>query len=356
MFLSHRGELLFIRDQRDRVKSGLGIGLPDHKETAKMNKKMKRKEQDEESQMRQIKSKEAYQYKTRTVPVDSIEDAADENENFIEENSNDLDFVAQLKVKSSQNRVDLTNLARESIRSGVSVRAKASLATALLIDLKIVTKEDSHLIVDPTKVQRARTRVMESEKADGLKEIKDSKLECIFFDGRRDKTKMIIEDEDGDEFARTEMEEHYTLTDPHKYLTHVTPEEGTRAKGTAEKVLEFLEEIAQLQSVKIVGGDSTASNTGWKQGAIHHLEVANKEKVLWDICLLHINELSLRHVMKEQGMETSGANSFTGELGHLIEDEVNLYELNENFEVLDFGQEMRELPEDIIADLSTDQK
>ena len=181
-------ELLFIRDQRDRVKSGLGIGLPDHKQTAKMNKKMKRKEQDEESQMRQIESQEAYQHKTRTVPVDSIEDAADENENFIEENSNDLDFVAQLKVKSSQNRVDLTNLARESIRSGVFVRATASLATALLIDLKIVTKEDSHLIVDPTKVQRARTRVMESEKADSLKAIKDSKLECIFVDGRRDKT------------------------------------------------------------------------------------------------------------------------------------------------------------------------
>ena len=212
-------ELLFIRDQRDRVKSGLGIGLPDHKETAKMNKKMKRKEQDEESQMRQIESQEAYQHKTRTVPVDSIEDAADENENFIEENSNDLDFLAQLKVKSSQNRVELTGLARESIRSGVSVRATASLATALLIDLKIVTKEDSHLIVDPTKVQRARTRVMESEKADALKEIKDSKLECIFVDGRRDKTEMIIVDEDGDEFARTEMEEHYTLIDPYKYST-----------------------------------------------------------------------------------------------------------------------------------------
>ena len=344
-------ELLFIRDQRDRVKSGLGIGLPDHKETAKMNKKMKRKEQDEESQMRQIESQKAYQHKTRTVPVDSIEDAADENENFIEENSNDLDFVAQLKVKSSQNRVDLTNLARESIRSGVSVRA-----TALLIDLKIVTKEDSHLIVDPTKVQRARTRVMESEKADGLKEIKDSKLECIFFDGRRDKTKMIIVDEDGDEFARTEMEEHYTLTDPHKYLTHVTPEEGTGAKGTAEKVIEFLEDVNQLENVKIIGGDSTNSNTGWKNGSIHLIEAAKKEKVLWDICLLHINELSLRHLMKDQGMETSGSNSFTGELGDLVKDEVHLYEVNNNFEILDFGCELRELPEEVIADLSTDQK
>ena len=31
--------------------------------------------------------------------------------------SNDLDFVARLKMKSSQNRVDLSNRARESIRN-----------------------------------------------------------------------------------------------------------------------------------------------------------------------------------------------------------------------------------------------
>ena len=36
-------------------------------------------------------------------------------------------------------------------------------------------------------------------------------------------------------------------------------------------------------------------------------------------------------------METSGANSFTGELGQLIKDEVHLYEVNDNF--LDFGCE-----------------
>ena len=33
---------------------------------------------------------------------------------------------------------------------------------------------------------------------------------------------MIVDDEDGGEFARTDIEEHYTLTDPHNYLTQVT--------------------------------------------------------------------------------------------------------------------------------------
>ena len=161
----------------NRVKGGLGIGLPDHIETAKVNAKLKRKKQDEDIQIKKGEQQKAYEHEIRSVHVDSIEDGADENDNFIEENCNDLDFVTQLKMKSSQNRVDLTNLARESIRSGVSVRATASLATALLIDLKIVTKEDSHLIVDPTKVQRARIKVMASEKCEAQKEIEESKLE-----------------------------------------------------------------------------------------------------------------------------------------------------------------------------------
>ena len=134
---------------------------------------------------------------------------------------------------------------------------------------------------------------MASEKCEALEEIHESKLECVFFDGRRDKSKVIVVDKDGDEFARRGIEEHYTLTDPHKYLTHVTPEEGTGAKGTAEKVIDFSEDVNQLENVKIIGGDSTNSNTGWKEGSIHHIEAAKNEEVLWDICLLHINELSL---------------------------------------------------------------
>ena len=73
---------------------------------------------------------------------------------------------------------------------------------------------------------------------------------------------MLVVDSDGDEFARTESEEHYTLTDPHNYLTHVTPEEGTGARGTAQKVVEYLTEVDPLENVTIIGGDSTSSNTG----------------------------------------------------------------------------------------------
>ena len=50
---------------------------------------------------------------------------------------------------------------------------------------------------------------------------------------------MIVEDEDGDEFARTQDEEHYTITDPYNYLTQVNLYEGTGAKGTADKIIQY---------------------------------------------------------------------------------------------------------------------
>ena len=71
---------------------------------------------------------------------------------------------------------------------------------------------------------------------------------------------------------------------------------------------------------------------------------------------VNTNELPLRHVMKDQGMETSGANSFTGEIGDLIKGDVHMYEVNDKLEVLELGNELRDIPEEVVTDLSTDQK
>ena len=347
-------ELLFIRDQRNRDRKGLMIGGKDDKESKRLEKMLKRKAEEEAS------LRERWEISQQEEEVNNnqfgAEDVLEDDDNNNEDVDVDPDFSLALKKKSSQNRIKLDNLARESLRGGVSVRKTAQLATALLIDLKLVSKEEAHLIVDHHKVQRARDKVMEELRDEAEKDVEESELMCIFFDGRKDKTKVIVEDEEGDEFARTQFEEHYTLTDPHKYLTHFTPDEGSGAKGVATKVVEFLSDAKQLENVKVVGGDSTSPNTGWKEGAIHHIETGKGEKVLWDICMLHTNELPLRHLMKNLGMETTGANTFSGVLGQLVKDDVHEFEVNENFEKLEFATDLRELPDYIVADLSTDQK
>ena len=154
--------------------------------------------------------------------------------------------------------------------------------------------------------------------------IENSEVQVVFFDERKDQTKMLVEDEDREQFSRTLPESHYTLTDPYNYLTHLTPEEGTGAQGTADVILEWLKDVGQLENVKVLGGVTTNSMTGWEGGAIHYIEVGKMEKVVWDICLLHTNELGLRHVMKSKGLETSGKICYSGEIGGLFKGDVHL--------------------------------
>ena len=60
--------------------------------------------------------------------------------------------------------------------------------------------------------------------------------------------------------------------------------------------------------------------------------------------------------MSAQGLKTSGANSFTGELGKLLKGDVQNYEVNANFEVIHNANEMRDIPDTIVKDLNKDQK
>ena len=65
--------------------------------------------------------------------------------------------------------------------------------------------------------------------------------------------------------------------------THITSKEVTGEKGVADKLLEFIKE----DNVKLLGGESNNTNTGWQDGSIHHIEVGFERKLLWDICQLY---------------------------------------------------------------------
>ena len=57
---------------------------------------------------------------------------------------------------SSQNRVKLTHTTKTSIRYGLSERAAAAMATATLLDFKIIDKENTSLVVDKNKIARGK--------------------------------------------------------------------------------------------------------------------------------------------------------------------------------------------------------
>ena len=108
-----------------------------------------------------------------------------------------------------------------------------------------------------------------------------------------------------------------------------------------------------MENLNLVGSDSTSSMTGVNNGAIRCMEEIIYRPLQWAICLLHLNELPLRHVFITLDGTTKSPDAFSGPIGSNLGDTVSNWEVvnfkkipNPNFPIL---------PNDVIDDLSTDQ-
>ena len=63
--------------------------------------------------------------------------------------------------------------------------------------------------------------------------------------------------------------------------------------------------------------------TGKSKGFIASLETLIGRTLQWVICLLHLNELPLRHVFINLYDVTSGPDSFSGPIGKQLNDAVS---------------------------------
>jgi hypothetical protein len=84
-------------------------------------------------------------------------------------------------------RIPLPNLAMQADRFGVSDRAAAALATATLIDVGMIKKDDDRLVIDRSKVRRGRQKMRQSIKG-GICDV----ITSIYFDGRKDQALMKV--------------------------------------------------------------------------------------------------------------------------------------------------------------------
>ena len=71
-----------------------------------------------------------------------------------------------------------------------SHRIAAAVATATLIDYKIISADDTSQMISKDKIQREIDRQVE---ANAELEIDENQpIICVFFDGRNDKTKVML--------------------------------------------------------------------------------------------------------------------------------------------------------------------
>ena len=94
-----------------------------------------------------------------------------------------------------QNRKSFPTLATVSLRYRASSRMTAALATAVLVDVGLVTQDDSSLVIDHHHIQRDRKKVMDRLRQDAVARHRNEAITCIYFDGRKNWTN-VMEEED----------------------------------------------------------------------------------------------------------------------------------------------------------------
>lgn len=305
----------FLLDQRNQRK--MMIGSVDVAKTAHNMRRENRKNKEVLQKLK--KSTQS----TSTAESAAVDDSVITDITSSEYDSSDSDVglsstkgASDAKGSAVRNRNAYPSLALECDRHGVSDRAAAAVASAVLKDIGAVKKEDMSGVIDRSKIRRERHKMRQSLLMD-----RELQLTSLYFDGRKDKT-LIQEKKGAKYYKRTVTEEHITLvTEPGSaYVTHVCTESGD-AESISNAILNALKSSRfDLSHLIAIGCDGTNVNTGVNNGVIRRLEVELERPLQWFICMLHLNELPLRHLFQHLDGETSGPKSFTGPIGKALGD------------------------------------
>ncbi|KAK0055599.1 hypothetical protein Bpfe_014874 [Biomphalaria pfeifferi] len=244
-------------------------------------------------------------------------------------------------------RVKLPSLALACDPYGVSDRAAAGIASAVLQDVGIIQERDVSKVIDRSKVRRERCK-----KRGTLCASVSNTITGLYFDGRKDSTMTLIKECDGKFHRKLITEEHISIiSEPgYIYFGHITPTAGSSKVIAAELIAYLSKKNVDLGSIQAVGCDGTVAKTDNRGGIIRLLEVALDKPLQWFVCQLHANELPLRHLLEHLDGPTNGPNGFSGPIGKLLVD-------CEKLPVVKYTPINCVLPSGLNSDdLSTDQK
>ena len=136
------------------------------------------------------------------------------------------------------------------------------------------------------------------------------------------------------------------------YLSHFSTEDG-KGSSIADGIFSVIKGTDLEVNLAVIGTDGAATMTGINKGCIRKLEEALQRPLQWVICLLHTNELPLRHIFVELDGSTKSPDAFAGPIGKKLDGNVS------QWPVVAFkpipNPHFSSLPDDVLEDLSTDQ-
>jgi len=255
-------ERMFLKDQR--TKREMVIGSVDVVTSSRNARRDIRNERDESRLV-------ASQGSSETIEIDTISNVFSSSDS-VESEGSQYEPSSSTKrriLPSSKNPTPLKKIAILADKTGVSDRAAATIASAVLVSQagNEEVENVSHLIIDRNKIRRAKKK-SRTTLQDEPKVIQT--LESIYFDGRKD----FIRVRDEENRVKSIKEEHISIIQEpgSHYLGHVTPSSG-HARSISSSIVEFfkMNEI-DFSQVITIGCDGTAVNTGQKGGIIKLLD------------------------------------------------------------------------------------
>ena len=99
------------------------------------------------------------------------------------------------------------------------------------------------------------------------------------------------------------------------YFNHTTPKSDSSQDITNSIVKISKDRNVNTDSIQVVDCDGTNVNTGQRAGVIRRLEESFNRPLQWLVCLLHANELPLRHLFETLNGTTTGPRGFSWSIG-----------------------------------------
>lgn len=310
-------------------KLRLGVlGPVDAQATARLQARLHRQQQRQQQEERERQRQEASidtslsDQGAACLEVLDIDEPMQLQHCDVDPDPDDPDFIVPEHLhKSTYNAYDLSNLAIECERFGISNMAGAALVNSYLKDIGLLNESNT---VCPQKLQRHR----ESMRRKNVKLLneKSKGFHALAFDGKRingliiDETVNKTKKGNVVSKARGKKVQEYVcvLIEPdHLYLDHFIPASG-KSVDEAKDLLALIAMNDSKDTLKALCADGAATNTGRLGGVIRRIELELGRPLQWVICLLHMSELPFRDLCDTVDGKPTGPNSAGGPIGREI--------------------------------------
>ena len=270
-----------------------------------------RKEERKQAEANSLKRRREENAVASTSTAASIIDVSDELGEMEISDRSDSNYTPPTK----KIKVDYKRSIETKARYKLSDREAQAMINSTIMDLYehgLLNVHPDEILVGRHLVRTQRDKA--SEKVTSENRLKNLRLICIKFDGKKDFLTLTVQN-------TFMMEEHITvICEPGGYyIDHIKPS-GTDSKALARDLYILLRDFESHDTLLAVGCDGENKNTGWKEGAVKLLEDHLERPLSWVVCLLHFNERWFTNLFEDQDGPVSGHKKYTGPIGKTFKD------------------------------------